>query len=187
MFPSPFRRRRQAQKIDGLYGAIVAQARRPAFYVEYGVADTVTGRFELIVLHLALVLRGLRDAPAAEQPLGQGLFDVFCRDMDGNLREMGVGDLAVPKKMRGFGEAFYGRAAAYDGALDAEDPAKLAGTLGRNVLGQAEHPGAARLAAYVRAAARMLKADRAWVTRGQIAFPDPEAVQPAPQPASAGH
>jgi cytochrome b pre-mRNA-processing protein 3 len=186
MFSSPFRRRRQEQKIDALYGAIVAQARRPAFYVEYGVADTVTGRFDMIVLHLALVLRRLREAPESERPLGQGLFDAFCNDLDGNLREMGVGDLKVPKEMRRFGEAFYGRAAAYDRALAAIDPAELAATLARNVFAQAEHPDAVRLAAYVREAERAL-ASPAWMTQGQIPFPDPAAVQAAQQPGPAGH
>ena len=185
MFSSPFRRRRQEQKIDALYGAIVAQARRPAFYVEYGVADTVTGRFDMIVLHLALVLRRLRAASESEQPLGQGLFDAFCNDLDGNLREMGVGDLKVPKEMRRFGEAFYGRAAAYDRAL-AADAAELAATLARNVFAQAEHPGAARLAAYVQEAERALSVP-AWMTQGQISFPDPAAVQAAQQPDPAGH
>src|SRR3974390_245218 len=84
--------------IDVLYGAIVAQARLPSFYLIYGVPDTVEGRFDMIVMHLALVLRRL----ARERELGslgQGVFDRFCRDMDHNLREMGVGDLSVPKHM----------------------------------------------------------------------------------------
>ena len=82
--------------------------------------DSVEGRFELIVLHLVLVLRRLADGSRrygrpslGPARLGQRLFDVFCRDMDDNLREMGVGDLAVPKPMRRFGEAFFGRQGAY--------------------------------------------------------------------------
>ena len=94
-----FRRSARPDTISTLYGMIVAQARMPCFYRDYAVADTVNGRFDLIVLHLALVL----DRLAGRQPcasLGQGLFDRFCQDMDDNLREMGIGDLKVPKEMR---------------------------------------------------------------------------------------
>ena len=96
-----FRLNRPNRKIDDLYGAIVAQSRRSAFYVGYGVPDTIDGRFDLIVLHMVLLLARLdREGPSAH------LFDHFCRDLDANLREMGVGDLAVPKRMRQFAEAF---------------------------------------------------------------------------------
>src|SRR5438034_11506425 len=93
-----FRRNPFQRSIPALYGAIVAQARLPSFYAGYGVPDTLLGRFDMVILHLALVLRRLREAGAPE-PFGQGVFDAFCRDMDHNLREMGVGDLAVPKEM----------------------------------------------------------------------------------------
>ena len=115
-----FRRPMRPDTISALYGTIVAQARMPCFYHDYAVADTVNGRFDLIVLHLALVLDRLAGEPALRD-LGQGLFDRFCRDMDDNLREMGIGDLKVPKEMRRMGEAFYGRAQAYRAALAAAD------------------------------------------------------------------
>src|ERR1700739_217780 len=100
--------------IDAVYGAIVAQARLPGFYLAYGVPDTVEGRFDMIVLHLVLLFRRLaREAEFRE--LAQGIFDRFCNDMDHNLREMGVGDQSVPKEMRRLGEAFYGRAGVYEG------------------------------------------------------------------------
>src|SRR5262249_19037461 len=105
--------------IDALYGAIVAQARLPAFYLAYGVPDTVEGRFDIVVLHLVLLFRRLGREPKEARKLSQGVFDRFCRDMDHNLREMGVGDLAVPKEMRRLGEAFYGRAEVYERALNA--------------------------------------------------------------------
>ncbi|GIK80535.1 MAG: ubiquinol-cytochrome C chaperone [Xanthobacteraceae bacterium] len=178
----PFRRRRQAAKIDALYGAIVAQARRPAFYADYGVADTVAGRFDMVVLHAVLVLRRLRAAPEGFGGLGQEVFDAFCRDMDGNLREMGVGDLAVPRQMREFGEAFYGRAAAYDRALAADDEGELIATLGRNVFSGADRGDAARLAAYVREAERRLAGDEGWLATGPAPFPDPGAIAPAAAP-----
>ena len=100
-----FRLNRHHRKIDDFYGAIVAQSRRAAFYIGYGVPNTMAGRFDLIVLHMVLLLARLdRQGPAARE-LGQNLFDHFCRDLDANLREMGVGDLAVPKRMRQFAEA----------------------------------------------------------------------------------
>src|SRR5947209_6383524 len=106
-----FRRAPQGATITALYGAIVAQARVPAFYLTLGVADTPEGRFDLVVLHLALVCRRLGRAEgtagaeqAAARSLSQGIFDMFCRDMDDNLREMGVGDQVVPKTMRKLGE-----------------------------------------------------------------------------------
>ena len=100
IFPHFRRGPRGPDTISTLYGMIVAQARLPCFYRDYAVADTVNGRFDLIVL-LALVLDRLAQDPAV-QSLGQGIFDRFCEDMDHNLREMGVGDLKVPKQMRQF-------------------------------------------------------------------------------------
>ena len=81
------------------------------FYRDLGVPDTVNGRFDLLVLHLWMVLRRLKPIEGGAG-LSQALFDRFCDDMDANLREMGVGDLTVPKRMQAFGEAFYGRAAS---------------------------------------------------------------------------
>ena len=121
------------RKIDDLYGAIVAQSRHAAFYIGYGVPDTIDGRFDLIVLHMVLLLARLDRGGPSARDLGQSLFDRFCRDLDANLREMGVGDLAVPKRMRRFAEAFYGRQAAYLVALDAPDGRELEKALARNI------------------------------------------------------
>ncbi len=159
--------------IEAIYGMIVAQARQPAFYANLDVPDTVNGRFDMLVLHLWPVLRRLRAVEAAD--LAQELFDRFCADMDGNLREMGVGDLTVPKRMQAFGEAFYGRTAAYDAALAAGDDA-FAAAIARNVL-NGEHPGsAARIAAYVKTALAALEPlDRAALTGAGWRFPSPPA------------
>jgi cytochrome b pre-mRNA-processing protein 3 len=163
-----------------LYGAIVAQARAQAFYADLGVPDTLEGRFDMIVLHLALVLRRIRAAGAPVASHGQPLFDRFCKDLDDNLREMGVGDLTVPKKMRRFGEAFYGRAEAYDRALAQDDRGALAEALSRNVMGEGATPSAnaVRLADYVRAASDLLEraSDDDIGSRG-VVFPDPVAIQ----------
>ncbi len=133
IFPLFRRGPRGPDTISTLYGMIVAQARLPCFYSDYAVADTVNGRFDLIVLHLALVLDRLAQDPVS-QSLGQGIFDRFCEDMDHNLREMGVGDLKVPKQMRRIGEAFYGRSQAYRAAWTASDDRALVETLATEYL-----------------------------------------------------
>jgi cytochrome b pre-mRNA-processing protein 3 len=168
-----FRRNPDQSTIASLYGAIVAQARVPAFYGAYGVPDTALGRFDMVVLHAVLVVRRLRGA--GMQALGQGVFDAFCRDMDDNLREMGVSDVGVPRTMRKLAEAFYGRARAYEAALAAEDDEALGAALTRNVYADGAAPvAAAALAAYVRAAARMLAdAHDAALARGEARFPEP--------------
>ncbi len=177
-----FRRGPVVGTIDALYGVIVAQARRPAFYVTYGAPDTAEGRFDMVVLHVALLCRRLgRETGAAEAParhLSQQVFDMFCADMDHNLREMGVGDLTVPKKMRRLGEAFYGRLEVYDRALAATGDDELAMALARNVLGaSAPTPPARRFAAYAREAARRLDAAAfPALAGGQLDFPDPDAI-----------
>jgi cytochrome b pre-mRNA-processing protein 3 len=173
----PFQRSTEERTIAALYGAIVTQARSPAFYVDFGVPDTVQGRFDLIVLHLVLLLRRLGRENDTGQALGQQLFDAFCRDLDGNLREMGIGDLAVPKHMRRFGEAFYGRQAAYLAALDVTDGTDFENALARNIF-QVMGPDdrSARLARYARTALRDLDLqDRARIIQGEVAFPKPEA------------
>jgi cytochrome b pre-mRNA-processing protein 3 len=173
-----FRRRPSDHSIASLYGMIVAQARAAPFYRICGVPDTVNGRFEMVVLHTVLVLRRLETEPVPLRRIGQALFDRFCRDMDGSLREMGVGDLAVPAKMRKIGEAFYGRQAAYGAALAAADPELLVAAVERNVFGgQAGTPcpGAIRLANYVRAAAgRLADQDGQSLSRGELGFPAPD-------------
>jgi cytochrome b pre-mRNA-processing protein 3 len=132
--------------IEAIYGMIVTQAREPLFYRDLGVPDTVNGRFDLLVLHLWMVLRRLKRVEDGAG-LSQTLFDRFCEDMDANLREMGVGDLTVPKRMQAFGEAFYGRVAAYDLALSAGE-APLAQALCKNILNGEAIEKARRLAAY---------------------------------------
>ncbi len=172
-----FRRDPRADTISALYGAIVAQARRESFYLGFGVPDTVEGRFDMIVLHLALFCRRLTRESGPVHALGQDVFDLFCRDMDHNLREMGVGDLSVPRKMQGFAEAFYGRVEAYDRALAGAGD-ELAAALARNVLGESSlSPGSRRLAAYARAATGMLdRADASAFARGHLVFPDPDTI-----------
>lgn len=163
--------------IETIYGMIVTQAREPVFYRDLGVPDTVNGRFDLLVLHLWMVLRRMKPLEAgADRPealFSQALFDRFCEDMDANLREMGVGDVAVPKRMRAFGEAFYGRVAAYDLALGAGwEP--LALTLCKNILNGEELDKARHLAVYAEAALADLAAlDDTALLGGSWKFPSP--------------
>ncbi len=173
-----FRRTPRNDSIASLYGTIVAQARAPAFYQIYGVPDTVNGRLEMIMLHAVLLLGRLEREAGPVRRLGQDLFDAFCRDMDASLREMGVGDLAVPRRMRGIGETFYGRQAAYRAALAAPDQRLLAAALARNVFAGTSGPdGADRLTAYMRASVRELAAqDGEAFRQAQVRFPDPEQV-----------
>jgi cytochrome b pre-mRNA-processing protein 3 len=176
-----FRPTPRSASIAALYGMIVAQARTPEFYRHYGVPDTVNGRFEMIALHTVLLLRRLGEEPLPLRELGQGIFDRFCDDMDASMREMGVGDLAVPRKMRRVGAAFYSRQAEYGEALAAGDSLLLEAALARNVFGgaPASAEGVERLARYVRAAASALAAqDNDTLTRPELHFPDPVQVSP---------
>jgi cytochrome b pre-mRNA-processing protein 3 len=182
MILRPFRRLAENRTIATLYGTIVAQARLAAFYVVYEVPDTVQGRFDLIVLHLVLLLRRLAGENSREHgghELGQRLFDAFCRDLDDNLREMGIGDLAVPKHMRRFGEAFYGRRAAYLAALDSGNERDFEKALARNIFpagADGIDAKAVRLARYARAVVQELDAqENGALMRGEVAFPSPEA------------
>jgi cytochrome b pre-mRNA-processing protein 3 len=158
--------------IEAIYGMIVAQAREPLFYQAMGVPDTVNGRFDMVLLHLWIVLRRLR-AAAGGAGLAQALFDHFCGDMDANLREMGVGDLNVPKRMHKFGEAFYGRSAAYDVALEAGGE-PLAQALCRNILNGRDIGHARQLAAYAGAViAALAGLDDPAVSDASWRFPSP--------------
>ena len=159
--------------IEAIYGMIVTQAREPLFYRDLAVSDTVNGRFDLLILHLWIVLRRLRPMEGGAE-LAQALFDRFCEDMDANLREMGVGDLTVPKRMQAFGEAFYGRATAYDLAL-AEGHDQLSQALCKNVLDGAQAENARRLSAYVETAVAELSArDDMALLAGAWTFPSPQ-------------
>ncbi len=161
--------------IEAIYGMIVTQAREPLFYRDLGVPDTVNGRFDLLVLHLWMVLRRLKPIEGGTG-VSQALFDHFCDDMDANLREMGVGDLTVPKRMQAFGEAFYGRAAAYDQAL-AAGAEPLAQALCKNILNGKEIENARRLAFYAEAAIAYLAGlDDVTLQSGSCRFPSPARV-----------
>lgn len=171
-----FRRNKREATIDSLYGAIVAQARQPVFFRNHGVPDTVDGRFEMVVLHVFLVLHRLKAEGEERRELGQALFDRLFADFDRALRELGVADTKVPKKIRQMGQAFYGRVKAYDEALARDEGRALEDALARNVLAN-EAADTAALASYVRTAAADIAAiPYATLADGAITFP------PVPQP-----
>ena len=196
LFRRPF-----ADTTFDLYGSIVAEARRPIYYSGYGVPDTVTARFDMIVLIMALVVRRLRAEPKppegariatgarATEPreLARQLLDLFFTEMDRSLREMGVGDVAVPKRIKKLASAWNGRVVAYDTALDAGDGAALTAALARNVYaGLDERPHAAALAEHVAGlAAALAPLATADVLAGRIPWPEPPLPEnPSPAPPS---
>lgn len=127
--PGPTRAAGQA-----LYAAAVERARRPELYTDLAAPDTAGGRFEVYTLHVVLLLDRLRGQGAEAAATSQALFDAYVSALDHALREMGVGDLSVGKKMRKLGEAFYGRAKSYAEAFAAlPDSGPLQALLGRTV------------------------------------------------------
>ena len=130
------------------YVSIVAQSRQPRFFADWGVPDTVTGRFDMISLHLALYLRRLKNEPSARQ-FTQALIELFFKDMDRSLREMGAGDLGVPKKIQKMGNIFFGLLAALNEAMDRNDEEALAAVISRNVFDGTDSPNVRALVAYV--------------------------------------
>ncbi len=131
------RRRRNRVVIEGLYRAIVDRSRAPVFYRDLGVPDTLDGRFELLTLYMTLVSRRLRVMTTPGPDMAQDLVDLTFAQFDAALRELGVGDVSMPKRMKAMAAAFLGRASAYDEALRSDEPEKLSAALVRNLYGAA--------------------------------------------------
>ena len=159
--------------IDRLNDDLVAAVRSPAFY-ESGVPDTFAGRFDVLVLHLALVVRRLRGLGQPGPAMAQDLIDTVFKHLDPAMRELGVGDMAVPKRMKRLAEGFLGRSLAYDAGLAAPEDDGLADSLSRNLYGGTRP--ARDLAAYVRSTVAALDGCGLEVfTQGPLRFPDPAA------------
>ncbi len=140
-----------------LYDAASTQARRPVFYTDFGAPDTLEGRFELYTLHVVLLLSRLDGSGASE--VRQAVFDAYVRGLDDALREIGVADTSVGKKMKKLAGAFYGRLRAYEGAFAVlPDKTDLTALIGRTLFDQADDARAAPLAVYVVAARQSLAA-----------------------------
>ncbi len=163
-----------------LYAAIVAQARQPAFFAALGVPDTVDGRFEVLMLHGAALINRLKDQGEQADAVNQAVFDALFTDVDDNLRELGVGDLRVGKKVKGMAESFHGRAVALEQALANPDASVLEETVWRNTYATAE-PSSEQVRAmadYVRdIAARLRQQPLAQLLVGKLDFgPAPQGV-----------
>ena len=159
-----------------LYTALAQAARHPALFTDHAVPDTVEGRYDMMVLHLFLLVQRLQAGSAEAREIGQAVCDRFFTEMDRAMREMGVGDLTVPKKMTKIAELYAGCSQAYAGALAKADDEALIASLLRNVYeGQAPMAAhAAALAAYVRAAvARLASAPEAALVAAALPYPDP--------------
>lgn len=160
MLSGLFRTRPETVAGRRLYAEAVAQARRPEFYTDLGVEDRIDGRFELYTLHVALLAQRLRGEGERGRDTSQALFDAFVGALDDALREIGVGDLSVAKKMRKLGEAVYGRMKAVGDALSPEpDGAALQALVARTVFSdETALDRAAPLARYALEAAASLEA-----------------------------
>jgi len=160
---------------DIAYRRVVEQARQTIFFADYGVPDTLDGRFELICLHAFLYLHRLKEDRPQASLFCQSLFDRMFADFDRSLREMGVGDLSVGKHMKRMARAFYGRILSYEAELAGGDSA-LAIALARNVFGTvaANECAAEDMASYVRRAVRALRSQSAAdLLAGDISFEIP--------------
>lgn len=150
IFDRLFRPRPAVQAGRALYSAAVAQARTPALYEGLATPDTAEGRFEIYSLHIVLLLDRLRGHGPVASDVSQTLFDTYVGSLDHALREMGVGDLSVGKKMRKLGEAFYGRAKSYEQAFAAfPQTAVLTDLVARTIYADAERP-TEDMVAYIR-------------------------------------
>jgi cytochrome b pre-mRNA-processing protein 3 len=167
-----FRPTAQREAAYRLYGRIVEAARRPEFFAERGVPDTLDGRFELIALHASLVFRRLAAGHPRARDFSQELFDAMFADLDRALREMGAGDLGVGKHVKRMVSGFYGRARAYERALGGAEPLEPA--LRRNLYGTTEprEDDVRAIAAWVRVADTALAAQKLEaILAGEVVFP----------------
>lgn len=170
------RRFGRAQTARKLYGSNVTQARRQPFYADWGIPDTPQGRFEMVVLHLVLVVRRLTREGAAGARLARALNEAFIADMDDNMREMTFGDLRVPREIKQVTAALLDRHKAYAEALQDPHGPKLEEALARQLryLGDTQQFAIVALADYMHRAASTLDSVPAKrLLDGNIEWPDP--------------
>jgi cytochrome b pre-mRNA-processing protein 3 len=167
-------RRRKNTDAKRLYGSIVAQARLPVFYQGLGVPDTLEGRFLVLSLHLFAVLHRLKADGAGAVKLAQDLADRFTADMETVLREIGIGDLAIPKKVRGLAASSAGLLKAYEQALPAGKGA-VATVIAKAFPGGPSEAASRLLAHYLTDVVAQLQAqDFAALAAGQVRYPGAE-------------
>ncbi|MEE8351809.1 MAG: ubiquinol-cytochrome C chaperone family protein [Rhodospirillales bacterium] len=162
------------RKSRKIYVSLVKQAREQAFYLSFGVPDTPDGRFDMIVLHAFLLFRRFKQDHERTEALGQAVFDLMFTDMDQNLREMGIGDLGVGKRIKGMAEGFFGRMEAYEKGLN--DVQELQNALKRNLFRKSTPSPSqvSAMAAYVQTeAARLDMIDMETLLAADIKFTPP--------------
>ena len=168
-------RRERKARVEYIHGEIVAAARAPELFAAFLAPDDLDGRFEMVVLHAGLVLRRLGEFGEPGQPLAQDVVDRLFEGFDDALRELSISPDAVAKRVRKFAEAFFGRSAVYQAALDAGNARSLAEALARNVYrGQigAEALGPRMLAERTLALARAFEAiDLQTFLEGRFHYP----------------
>jgi cytochrome b pre-mRNA-processing protein 3 len=167
-------RRREREAAERIYAASVAAARRPELFLALGVPDTLQGRFEMVALHLFPVLHRLMHDPGDDPELARLVSERFVADMDAGFREMGVGDLSVPKRMNALYRSFAGRITAYKRGIEDGDEALL-DAVARNIFPDgADDAHALALKVHLVAAVGAVRAaDLDAVRRGDLPFPEP--------------
>ncbi|KQZ81960.1 ubiquinol-cytochrome C chaperone [Mesorhizobium sp. Root157] len=175
MFQRLFGRERQANRAitEALYGQIVAAARQPSFYSHWNVPDTPLGRFEMLALHMFLFQHRVYGEGGVSATVAQVLIDEFFLDVDHSLRELGISDVGVPKRMKKLAKMYYGRTAAYADALERGDEAALVASLVRNVRPDVQAwPEALHLASYMMSAVKCLASQPSDdICAGKLTFP----------------
>lgn len=178
LFGRLFGRSHETRAAADLYARIVAQARRPEFYGALGVPDTLDGRFDMVALHLFLVMHRLKRQGAAADARSHRLFEVVTADFERSLREMGVGDQGIARRVTAMVGGARGRLTAYDAAI-AQDDRALEVALDNNVYGTVAEPdprALAALAGYVRRSVAGLAAQPLdTLLAGEIRWADPPA------------
>lgn len=167
------RKKTNAAIVNRQYELLTIAARRDIFYTHFNVPDTVMGRFNLLTIHLTLYLRMTKDAGEPVEALAQELVDAFFEDIDHSIRELGIGDASVPKRMKKLAKMFYGRAESYGVSLDENNQNALIAALERNIYPEEEAPDLSRLAQeMVHIDETFKNVDQQDMARGKITFPD---------------
>lgn len=178
MIMSLFRRNKKNDNekiVSMIYSTIIEGGRQPVLYADWGVPDTPIGRYEAIGLHMILFLHRTRSASPGVQELAQDVLDEFFLELDHSIRELGVGDAGVPKRMKKLGKMFYGRMGPYWTALDNNDMSALGEAVKRNVTpDNDERLNSDALATYMMSgAAHLEKVTDDMLLGGKISFPAP--------------
>lgn len=165
-------RSRTGKTATALYGSIVTQARERAIYVHGGVPDTMEGRFGVIVVHMFLILERIRGEGAKGDGMARALLETFMTDMDDSMREIGIGDMAVPRRVKKAAAALHEQIECYRAAIAETSGTALRAAIERHVLLGSGGGDAPLIAGYIRRAQESL-AKQSWtdVREGRVIFP----------------